>query len=50
MNELTAKRLITLHNLTFMERLMRGLREAIAEGRYEQEASRVLAASASARR
>jgi queuine tRNA-ribosyltransferase len=48
-NELTAKRLITLHNLTFMERLMRGLREAIAEGSYAQEASRVLAASASAR-
>ena len=28
--ELTAKRLLTLHNLTFMERLMSGLREAIA--------------------
>jgi queuine tRNA-ribosyltransferase len=49
-NELTAKRLITLHNLTFMERLMRGLRDAIAEGNYAQEAGRVLAASASARR
>ena len=48
-NELTAKRLITLHNLTFMERLMRGLRDAIAAGSYEQEAGRVLAASASAR-
>jgi queuine tRNA-ribosyltransferase len=41
--ELTAKRLITLHNLTFMERLMRGLREAIAEGRFADEARRVLA-------
>jgi queuine tRNA-ribosyltransferase len=45
-NELTAKRLLTLHNLTFMERLMRGLREAIQEGRYEAEAARVLSASA----
>ena len=46
MNELTAKRLITLHNLTFMERLMRGLREAIAEGSYAQEAERVLSGRA----
>jgi queuine tRNA-ribosyltransferase len=45
-NELTAKRLLTLHNLTFMERVMRGLREAIAAGRYEKEAERVLTASA----
>jgi hypothetical protein len=29
-----------------MERLMRGLREAIQEGRYEAEAERVLSASA----
>ena len=49
MNELTAKRLLTLHNLTFMERLMRGLREAIERGATTQEASRVLAASACAR-
>jgi queuine tRNA-ribosyltransferase len=42
-NELTAKRLLTLHNLTFMERLMRGLREAIAAGEYAREAGRVLA-------
>ncbi|MEA2365847.1 MAG: queuine tRNA-ribosyltransferase [Thermoleophilaceae bacterium] len=45
-NELTAKRLLTLHNLTFMERVMRGLREAIAAGRYEKEVERVLTASA----
>ncbi|HEX6582473.1 MAG TPA: tRNA guanosine(34) transglycosylase Tgt [Thermoleophilaceae bacterium] len=42
-NELTAKRLLTLHNLTFMERLMRGLREAIEAGEYAPEAERVLA-------
>jgi queuine tRNA-ribosyltransferase len=42
-NELTAKRLLTLHNLTFMERLMRGLREAILAGEYAREAERVLA-------
>ena len=41
--ELTAKRLITLHNLTFMERLMRELREAVAAGRSPAEAERVLA-------
>jgi queuine tRNA-ribosyltransferase len=45
-NELTAKRLLTLHNLTFMERLMRGLREAIEAGTYSAEADRVLSASA----
>ncbi|HEV7845684.1 MAG TPA: tRNA guanosine(34) transglycosylase Tgt [Thermoleophilaceae bacterium] len=44
--ELTAKRLLTLHNLTFMERLMRGLREAIASGSYDEEAERVLTESA----
>jgi queuine tRNA-ribosyltransferase len=41
--ELTGSRLITLHNLTFMAQLMRGIREAIAEGRWEQHAERVLA-------
>jgi queuine tRNA-ribosyltransferase len=41
--ELTGKRLITLHNLTFMEQLMRGLREAIAAGRYAEQAEAVLA-------
>ena len=40
-SELTAKRLLTLHNLTFMERLMRGLRDAIAAGeRTRPEAER----------
>jgi len=42
-NELTAKRLITLHNLTFVERLMRGIREAIADGTLGQFGERVLA-------
>jgi queuine tRNA-ribosyltransferase len=46
-NELTAKRLLTLHNLTFMERLMSRLRDAIAEGAYSDEAARVLSGSAS---
>jgi len=32
-NELTAARLITLHNLTFMALLMEGIRTAIADGR-----------------
>jgi queuine tRNA-ribosyltransferase len=40
--ELTAKRLVTLHNLTFMERLMRGLRDAILAGELEAEARAVL--------
>ena len=31
-DELTGKRLLTLHNLTFMERLMRRLRDAIGAG------------------
>jgi queuine tRNA-ribosyltransferase len=41
--ELTGKRLITLHNLTFMEQLMRRLRDAIEAGRYAEEARAVLA-------
>jgi queuine tRNA-ribosyltransferase len=41
--ELTAKRLITVHNLTFMEGLMRGMREAIVAGRFAEHAERVLA-------
>jgi queuine tRNA-ribosyltransferase len=41
--ELTGKRLVTLHNLTFMERLMRELREAIAAGDFAEHAERVLA-------
>ena len=40
--ELTGKRLVTLHNLTFMERLMRELRESIAAGSYAEQAERVL--------
>jgi queuine tRNA-ribosyltransferase len=44
--ELTAKRLLTLHNLTFMERLMSRLREAVAAGTYAEEAERVLSESA----
>jgi queuine tRNA-ribosyltransferase len=41
--ELTAKRLLTLHNLTFMGELMKGIRLAIAEGRYAAHAEAVLA-------
>jgi queuine tRNA-ribosyltransferase len=41
-NELTAKRLVTLHNLTFMAELMRGMREAIAAGSFAAYAERVL--------
>ncbi|HEV2874571.1 MAG TPA: tRNA guanosine(34) transglycosylase Tgt [Thermoleophilaceae bacterium] len=40
--ELTAKRLVTLHNLTFMERLMRGLRDAILAGELDAHARSVL--------
>jgi queuine tRNA-ribosyltransferase len=40
--ELTAKRLLTLHNLTFVERLMRGLREAVIAGELARHAERVL--------
>ena len=45
-DELTGKRLLTLHNLTFMERLMRRLRDAIGEGAYAGEAERVLSGCA----
>ena len=45
-NELTAKRLLTLHNLTFMERLMGRLRDAIDAGTYADEAERVLSGRA----
>ena len=41
-----AKRLLTLHNLTFMERLMSRLREAIEAGGYAAEAERVLSGRA----
>jgi queuine tRNA-ribosyltransferase len=43
--ELTAKRLLTLHNLTYMERLMRRLRDAIETGTYAVEGERVLSGS-----
>ena len=41
--ELTAKRLLTLHNLTFMALLMDGLRAAIRAGRLEEYSRQVLA-------
>ena len=40
--ELTAVRLITLHNLTFMALLMGRLREAIEAGNYAKEAEKLL--------
>jgi queuine tRNA-ribosyltransferase len=44
--ELTAARLLTLHNLTFMAALMKGIREAIVGGDYGGYAQRVLAGQA----
>jgi queuine tRNA-ribosyltransferase len=41
--ELTGKRLLTLHNLTFMQRLMSGMREAILAGEFTDHARTVLA-------
>ncbi|MDQ5833038.1 MAG: tRNA-guanine transglycosylase [Actinomycetota bacterium] len=41
-NELTAKRLITLHNLTFMAELMQKMRDAIAAGGFSAFAARTL--------
>jgi queuine tRNA-ribosyltransferase len=40
--ELTAKRLITLHNLTFMAELMQGIREGISTGSLDDYEARVL--------
>jgi queuine tRNA-ribosyltransferase len=40
--ELTAGRLITLHNLVFMDRLMEGIRAAVAEGALQAYAERVI--------
>jgi queuine tRNA-ribosyltransferase len=40
--ELTAARLITLHNLTFMAHLMRGVREAIVEDRFDAYSEAIL--------
>ena len=41
--ELTAVRLLVDHNLTYMERLMRGAREAISASRYGEYSARILA-------
>jgi queuine/archaeosine tRNA-ribosyltransferase len=43
---LTAVRLLTLHNLTFMQTLMTRLRGAIEAGDYEAESARILSPSA----
>jgi queuine tRNA-ribosyltransferase len=40
--ELTGKRLLTIHNLTFMRRLMLAMQEAIAAGHYAAFSRRVL--------
>jgi queuine tRNA-ribosyltransferase len=44
--ELTAARLLTLHNLTFMKTLMTEIRQAIEEDRYEDYRRRVLTGDA----
>jgi queuine tRNA-ribosyltransferase len=44
--ELTAVRLLVDHNLTYMERLMAGAREAIAAGRFDEYAERILGGAA----
>ena len=44
--ELTGMRLLTLHNLGFLARLMARLREAIAEGRLGEEATAIRAGAA----
>jgi queuine tRNA-ribosyltransferase len=44
--ELTGKRLVTLHNLTFMAELMKGIRAAIEGSRYSAYADQVLAGEA----
>jgi queuine tRNA-ribosyltransferase len=44
--ELTAVRLLTIHNLAFLERLIVAAREAIAAGRYAAYRSEVLAGAA----
>jgi queuine tRNA-ribosyltransferase len=41
-HELTAARLLTLHNLTYVERLVRGARAAIAAGRFRAYGDAVL--------
>jgi queuine tRNA-ribosyltransferase len=44
--ELTAMRVLTLHNLAFVERVMRRLREAIADGRLAEVSAALLAGEA----
>lgn len=44
--ELTAVRLLVDHNLTYMERLMRGAREAIAAGAFPEYSDRILGGGA----
>jgi queuine tRNA-ribosyltransferase len=44
--ELTAARLLTLHNLTFLERLVRGTREAIGRGGFEGYRDAILGGAA----
>jgi queuine tRNA-ribosyltransferase len=43
--ELTGARLITLHNLTFMAELMRGIRAAVEDGSFATYSDRVMAGS-----
>ena len=45
----TAARLLTLHNLTFLERLVAGAREAIAAGRFDAYRAAVLGGTAPGR-
>jgi tRNA-guanine family transglycosylase len=40
--DLTGTRLLTVHNLTYMERLTAGARDAIADGRYKAYSDAVL--------
>jgi queuine tRNA-ribosyltransferase len=44
--DLTATRLLTLHNLIYMERLTAGARDAIADGRYRDYSEAVLGGAA----
>ena len=44
--ELTAVRLLVEHNLTYMEKLMAGAREAITAGRFAEYSGRILTGSA----
>ena len=45
-HELTGQRLITLHNLSFVARLMADLRDAVAAGRLREVSDAVLAGAA----